>query len=82
MLMPVILSQASLEEGATTIPQGSRFKRTEAQDTFIELKCVIIDDSTKIPDVYTLALKGDEIVSSAWKHAAVQKNGLERSDSE
>jgi hypothetical protein len=45
-----ILSQASNEEGATTIPQGSTLKRVEAQGAYLDLS--------------------DDIVLSAWRHAA------------
>ena len=49
-----IMSQASFEEGATTIPKGSTPKRVEAQ-----------------------GIRQDEdIVSSAWKHAAANMGGV------
>ena len=46
-----ILSQASNEEGATTIPQGSTHKCVEAQGAH--------------------AIMSDDMVLSAWQHAAV-----------
>lgn len=51
-----IMSQASQEEGASTIPQGSRTKRFEAPGPTVVV--------------------GDDIVSSAWEHAAVYEDGI------
>jgi len=47
-----------LEEGSTTIPQGSTMQE--------HWKCEALDSQS------------DDIVSSVWKHAAVQMNGIYR----
>ncbi len=53
-----ISSQASFEEGSTTIPQGSTTQACWKRETPKSL--------------------GDDIVSSAWKHAAVHKRTVQK----